>query len=85
MPIRKDDEVLIVRGKNKGKEGKVVQVSHVCGEAAALGIPLNMVSCSILRSTVRSGLSTSSESPPTSPTAPPSRSVSTPPTLSSPT
>jgi large subunit ribosomal protein L26e len=26
MPIRKDDEVLIVRGKNKGKEGKVVQV-----------------------------------------------------------
>lgn len=27
MPIRKDDEVLIVRGKNKGKEGKVVQVS----------------------------------------------------------
>jgi ribosomal protein uL24 len=28
MPIRKDDEVLIVRGKNKGKEGKVVQVSQ---------------------------------------------------------
>ena len=27
MPIRKDDEVLIVRGKNKGKEGKVVQVN----------------------------------------------------------
>jgi ribosomal protein L24 len=28
MPIRKDDEVLIVRGKDKGKEGKVVQVSY---------------------------------------------------------
>jgi large subunit ribosomal protein L26e len=27
MPIRKDDEVLIVRGKYKGKEGKVTQVS----------------------------------------------------------
>ncbi|KAJ9101990.1 60S ribosomal protein L26B [Naganishia adeliensis] len=26
MPIRKDDEVLIVRGKYKGKEGKVTQV-----------------------------------------------------------
>jgi hypothetical protein len=28
MPIRKDDEVLIVRGKYKGREGKVVQVGH---------------------------------------------------------
>jgi hypothetical protein len=27
MPIRKDDEVLIVRGKYKGREGKVTQVS----------------------------------------------------------
>ncbi|KAJ9123812.1 60S ribosomal protein L26A [Naganishia onofrii] len=26
IPIRKDDEVLIVRGKYKGKEGKVTQV-----------------------------------------------------------
>ncbi|RSH93852.1 60S ribosomal protein L26B [Saitozyma podzolica] len=26
MPIRKDDEVLIVRGKYKGREGKVTQV-----------------------------------------------------------
>ncbi len=26
MPIRKDDEVLIVRGTHKGKEGKVTQV-----------------------------------------------------------
>lgn len=26
LPIRKDDEVLIVRGSNKGKEGKVTQV-----------------------------------------------------------
>lgn len=26
MPIRKDDEVQIVRGKFKGREGKVVQV-----------------------------------------------------------
>ena len=26
MPIRKDDEVLIVRGKYKGREGKVIQV-----------------------------------------------------------
>lgn len=27
MPIRKDDEVLVVRGKYKGREGKVTQVS----------------------------------------------------------
>ena len=27
MPIRKDDEVLVVRGKYKGREGKVIQVS----------------------------------------------------------
>lgn len=26
LPIRRDDEVLIVRGSNKGREGKVVQV-----------------------------------------------------------
>lgn len=26
LPIRKDDEVLIVRGKYKGREGKVTQV-----------------------------------------------------------
>lgn len=26
MPIRKDDEVLIFRGENKGREGKVVTV-----------------------------------------------------------
>jgi len=26
LPIRKDDEVLVIRGTNKGKEGKVVQV-----------------------------------------------------------
>ena len=26
MPIRKDDEVLIVRGLNKGREGKVTSV-----------------------------------------------------------
>jgi len=26
MPIRKDDEVLVMRGKFKGREGKVVQV-----------------------------------------------------------
>ncbi|EIW70156.1 60S ribosomal protein L26 [Tremella mesenterica] len=26
MPIRKDDEVLIVRGKYKGREGKITQV-----------------------------------------------------------
>jgi large subunit ribosomal protein L26e len=26
MPIRKDDEVLVVRGSYKGREGKVVQV-----------------------------------------------------------
>jgi large subunit ribosomal protein L26e len=26
MPIRKDDEVLVMRGKYKGREGKVVQV-----------------------------------------------------------
>jgi large subunit ribosomal protein L26e len=27
IPVRKDDEVLIVRGKYKGRDGKVVQVS----------------------------------------------------------
>lgn len=26
MPIRKDDEVLVVRGSMKGREGKVIQV-----------------------------------------------------------
>merc|ERR1711918_251206 len=26
MPIRKDDEVIVMRGSNKGREGKVVQV-----------------------------------------------------------
>merc|ERR1711908_22984 len=26
MPIRKDDEVIVVRGKNVGREGKVIQV-----------------------------------------------------------
>lgn len=26
MPIHKDDEVLIVRGSNKGREGRVTQV-----------------------------------------------------------
>lgn len=26
LPIRRDDEVLIVRGSSKGREGKVVQV-----------------------------------------------------------
>jgi len=26
LPIRKDDEVLVVRGSSKGSEGKVVQV-----------------------------------------------------------
>merc|ERR1711998_822189 len=25
MPIRKDDEVIVVRGSNKGREGKVIQ------------------------------------------------------------
>merc|ERR1711967_156607 len=26
MPIRKDDEVIVVRGTNRGREGKVIQV-----------------------------------------------------------
>merc|ERR1711943_93192 len=26
MPIRKDDEVIVVRGSNRGREGKVIQV-----------------------------------------------------------
>merc|ERR1712167_134797 len=26
IPIRKDDEVIVVRGSNKGREGKVIQV-----------------------------------------------------------
>lgn len=29
IPVRKDDEVLIVRGKYKGREGKVTQVSSI--------------------------------------------------------
>ena len=29
IPVRKDDEVLIVRGKYKGREGKVTQVSNI--------------------------------------------------------
>jgi ribosomal protein uL24 len=28
IPVRKDDEVLIVRGKYKGREGKVTQVRN---------------------------------------------------------
>lgn len=31
IPVRKDDEVLIVRGKYKGRDGKVVQVSWCVG------------------------------------------------------
>jgi len=26
MPIRKDDEVIVVRGSHRGREGKVIQV-----------------------------------------------------------
>ena len=83
MPIRKDDEVLIVRGKDKGKEGKVVQVS----QPDRNGHPPSMLithPCHY-RSTVRSGSSTSSVSPRTSQTVSPFRPVSTPPTSSSPT
>jgi hypothetical protein len=37
IPVRKDDEVLIVRGKYKGREGKVTQVSLVsCGAAKSV-------------------------------------------------
>merc|ERR1712196_759866 len=28
MPIRKDDEVIVVRGSHRGREGKVIQVSR---------------------------------------------------------
>jgi ribosomal protein L24 len=38
MPIRKDDEVLIVRGKYKGREGKVTQVSSAGGGCAGEGV-----------------------------------------------
>ena len=27
LPIRKDDEVIVMRGSNKGREGKVIQVN----------------------------------------------------------
>ncbi len=58
MPIRKDDEVLIVRGSNKDKEGKVTSVyrlkyvihvervtrDKVSGQSVPLGIhPSNVV------------------------------------------
>lgn len=46
IPVRKDDEVLIVRGKYKGQEGKVTQVSSNipactcdCGQAQHAHFP----------------------------------------------
>jgi len=42
IPVRKDDEVLIVRGKYKGREGKVTQVCICCDiarEAALHCVP----------------------------------------------
>lgn len=36
IPVRKDDEVLIVRGKYKGREGKVTQVCTTTAREAAL-------------------------------------------------
>lgn len=45
IPVRKDDEVLIVRGKYKGREGKVTQVClthdhvHLCAMPAADQMP----------------------------------------------
>merc|ERR1712149_138723 len=32
MPIRKDDEVIVVRGINRGREGKVIHVERVTRE-----------------------------------------------------
>ena len=77
LPIRKDDEVLVVRGKYKGREGKIVQVRLRCSAPQAQYSRL-------YRSTERSGSSTSTESSSRNPTPPLSPSESTPPTLSSP-
>ncbi|KAK9763283.1 60S ribosomal protein L26A [Basidiobolus ranarum] len=35
IPVRKDDEVLVVRGSFKGREGKIVQVN---GATTAIGV-----------------------------------------------
>ena len=57
LPIRKDDEVRIVRGKLKGREGKVTQVSTCLASCSRLlSVILLMNLCD--RCTARSGLST---------------------------
>ncbi|KZT68143.1 ribosomal protein L24 [Daedalea quercina L-15889] len=44
LPIRKDDEVRIVRGKYKGREGKVTQRDKSNGATVPIGIhPSNVV------------------------------------------
>ncbi|KAJ7063411.1 60S ribosomal protein L26 [Mycena amicta] len=44
LPIRKDDEVRIVRGKYKGREGKVTQRDKSNGATAPIGVhPSNVV------------------------------------------
>ncbi|TRM62615.1 translation protein SH3-like domain-containing protein [Schizophyllum amplum] len=44
LPIRKDDEVRIVRGKYKGREGKVTQRDKSNGSTSPIGIhPSNVV------------------------------------------
>lgn len=79
IPVRKDDEVLIVRGKYKGREGKVTQVRLLLLLDSTLPTMLTDNS----RSTERNGSSTSTESTLRSRTLPLSPSVSTPPTSSS--
>lgn len=51
IPVRKDDEVLIVRGKYKGREGKVTQV----GSVRRRGCSVLCCCCSLCRSSVYSG------------------------------
>lgn len=75
---------MIVRGKYKGREGKVTQVCYSVARATLAESKMQPTDESCSRSTERSGSSTSTESTLRSRTPPPSPSVSTHPTLSSP-
>lgn len=55
MPIRKDDEVLVVRGAHKGREGKVVQVTKKPFQFINIQTLIRFLFFFIFRSTARSG------------------------------
>ncbi|KAK8107175.1 60S ribosomal protein uL24 [Apiospora kogelbergensis] len=78
IPVRKDDEVTIVRGGAKGREGKVTSVyrlkyvihidrvtrEKVSGQSVPLGIhPSNCVITKLLTRTVRTSWSASRSAP----------------------